>query len=209
DPRFVGGVFVAAGDFDNDGRAEIVTGADAGGSPHVRVFRFLDAPKGSTDVTHRVQPFRAPLANFFAFAPNFGGGVRVAVGDVNGDGTPDVITGAGPGGGPVVRAFSGKDGKVIRQFFAYAPTFTGGVFVAAGPYLKTPAASGRFIDDILVGPGAGMVPDVRVFNGQTGALVTRFIAFGGPAKTGVGGVTFADLDGDDKLDILVGTGRGV
>src|SRR5262245_39312188 len=38
---FYGGVFVDAADLNGDGRAEIVTGAGAGGAPHVKVFDGL------------------------------------------------------------------------------------------------------------------------------------------------------------------------
>ena len=65
--------------------AEIITGADAGDSPHVKVF------SGQTG---------AEIDRFFAFDASFSGAVRVAAGDVTGDGFADILTGAGAGGGP-------------------------------------------------------------------------------------------------------------
>jgi uncharacterized repeat protein (TIGR01451 family) len=87
DPAFGGGVYVACGDLDGDGRAEVVTGAGGGGGPHVRAFSF--------PVTGGV----IEIASFFAYDPLFGGGVRVATADVDGDGVSEIITAAGPGGG--------------------------------------------------------------------------------------------------------------
>jgi FG-GAP repeat protein len=71
--------------------------------------------------------------SFFAYSPAFTGRLRVAAGDVNGDGVADIITAAGPGGGPHVKIFDGVTFAEIGSFFAYAPSFTAGVYVAATP----------------------------------------------------------------------------
>jgi len=161
------------------------TGADQGGGPHVKVY--------NNDGTLRF--------SFFAYAPKFPGGVRVATADVNGDGVDDIITGAGPGGGPHVEVFDGTTGNLIRSFFAYASNFSGGVFVAAGD------VNGDGKADIITGTGAGVITDVRVFDGATGNLIDDFQ----PYNAGfTGGVTVAagDVSGDGKADIITGAGPG-
>jgi uncharacterized repeat protein (TIGR01451 family) len=184
-PGFGGGVFVAAGDLNNDGLADIIVGAGAGGGPHVRAFSGANG---------------ALLADFFAYAGSFGGGVTVAAGDVNNDGNDDIITGAGPGGGPHVKAFSGVGGAELRSFFAFSVTFAGGVFVAAGDLNNDNFA------DIIAGTGPGIPAQVRGFNGNTLAqifAVNPYGGFAGGARVGV-----ADFNGDGQLDVATGAGPG-
>src|SRR5262249_11036558 len=58
--------------------------------------------------------------NFLAYAAGFTGGVRVATGDVTGDGIDDIVTGAGPDApGGHVKVFDGKTGAEVRSFLAY------------------------------------------------------------------------------------------
>ena len=146
---FTGGVSVAVGDVNGDAVPDIITGAGAGGGPHVKVFDGAALLEGQITV----------IDSFYAYAPSFTGGVRVAAGDMNGDGKADIVTGAGPGGGPHVEVFSGADLSLLASFYAYAPTFTGGVFVAAGDI------NGDGDADVVTGAGAGGGPHVKAFDG--------------------------------------------
>src|SRR5581483_12100792 len=125
------------------------TGTDAGGGPNVVVY----------DSTTKQVKF-----NFFAYAQNFTGGVRVAVGDVNGDGFPDVITAPGAGGGPDIHVYDGKSGQLIRGFFAFGQDFTGGSFVASAD------VNGDGFSDIIIGADAGGGPNVAVFSGKDNSI---------------------------------------
>jgi hypothetical protein len=180
---------VAVGDLDGDGRAEIITGVAPGGGPHVKVFA--------------IDPAGTPIEvrSFFAYAPTFSGGITVAAGDVDGDGRADIITGAGPGGGPHVQVFSGADGRVIRSFLAYGPGLTSGIFVASGD------VDGDGVADIITGVGAGGGPHVQVLSGATGATLASFFAYEPGARVGMR-VAAADLDGDGKAEIITAPGSG-
>src|SRR5207302_6284548 len=90
---------------------------------------------------------------------------------VNGDGTEDIITAPGPGGGPHVEVFSGLGSTLLYSFMAGNPSFTGGLTVASGD------VNGDGYADIVVGFGAGGQGRVRVFSGRTGALIEDFIAY--------------------------------
>ncbi len=188
DPAFTGGVYVAAKPIEvGQPDTEIITGAGAGGGPHVKVFH-----SGRTGELFR---------EWMAYDPAFRGGVTVAVGDVNNDGFPDVVTGAGPSGGPHVKAVSGRDGGLILSFYAFDPRSTGGVNVAAGD------VNGDGFADIIAGAGAGGGPHVKVFDGRSGGIMQSFYAFD-PRVTGGVRVAVADVNGDGRWDLLLGAGAG-
>jgi hypothetical protein len=208
------GATVAVGDIDHDGYADIVTGASAG-NPDVRVYRGRDIAQGMFNPTGP-----SLLAQWFPYALQFNVGVNVAVGDVNGDGFADVVTGP-TAGNPDVRIYRGRDivqgmfnpvSSLQAQWFAYGLNFNVGAFVAVGD------VNGDGYGDVITGATAGN-PHVKVYDGKAisqgtfslsnpdAGLLDQFFAYDLQFNVGAA-VAAADFENTGQLDILTGASRG-
>ncbi|HVE94658.1 MAG TPA: Calx-beta domain-containing protein [Acidimicrobiales bacterium] len=192
DQNFQGGVSVAAGNLDGDpaNGDELVVAAGSGGGPHVRVMRLTgSAPFTYSDISN---------GGFMAYDPRFGGGLRLAVGDITGDLKDEIIMAPASGGGPHVRIFSLNaqgNTKVEHELMAYHPAFTGGVWVAA---------AGK---KLFTGAGRGGGPHVRIFSNGAAVDAGGFMAYA-PDFTGGVSVAAGNLDGDQDPEIATGPGPG-
>ncbi len=197
--EFTGGLFVSAGDFNGDRKADIVVSPDTGGGPRVTIFDAVTL---------------MPIANFFGIDdPAFRGGARTTVGDINHDGTPDLIVAAGTGGGPRLAGYDGKSilsglpTKLFQDFFAFEPGLRDGVFVSSGDFNADGFA------DIVIGAGAGAGPRLLILDGNAlataGLLQINHDFFAGDPTSRAGvRIAVKDIDGDGRPDIYAANGVG-
>jgi hypothetical protein len=191
-PNWKSGVYVASGDFDRDGFADIVVAPGAGQVGPVMAFSGFDH-----HLLFKISPFGASTK-----------GVTVAVGDVDGDKRPDLIVGNATLGSQVKvyrYTSAGLSGAAYRTFNAMPLQYAGGVFVAAGDL------DGDGKAEIIVGsnfsPGLTQDSRVRIYNGANNALLRDFVPFAGN-RMGVR-VAADDLDGDGKADIIMAPSKPV
>jgi len=176
DAAFRGGGFVAVGDYNGDGRKDIIVGAGAGGGPRVSVFTLTAATNKLT-----------ALADFFAYDSSVQTGVRVAAGDLNLVGRDFLVTAPGPGGGPQINVYDGgrNRGTALTPTFRLFSFFAGdsanrdGVNIATGNF----RGDGRF--DIVAGSASGPAV-VRQYDGRTGGLLREIAVPLGETSTGGG-----------------------
>lgn len=182
------GVRVATCDLNQDGIDDIVTGPGPGGRPHIRTFDR----SGNAIIT----------PGFFALDGKFQGGVNVACADVTGNGRPEIIVAASPGGGPHLTIHA-PNGRVIGNFMAYARTFRGGIRLSAADL------NGDGVKQILTGPEIG-APHVQLFGVQQGGvkrLTPGFYAFDPRFRGGLT-VAGADTNNDGRDEIIVSPRTG-
>ncbi len=136
-----------------------------------------------------------------SFAPfaNYGGALRTAVGDLNKDGTPEIVVAAGTGAAPAVKVFDGSTGAQIFSFLAYAQNFNGGVSVAAGD------VNGDGITDIVTATLTGG-NHIKVFSGKDLTVLKSFMPFGSGYTGGIN-IASGDFTGDGKADVIVGAAK--
>jgi hypothetical protein len=146
---------------------------------------------GATGDVRILDPDASVIRQAIVPFAGFKGGVKVAAGDVNGDGTPDAIVSADAPQGHV-KVFDGKTGAELDSFFAFAG-FQGTVNVAAGD-----VNGDGFADVVVVANGAG--GHVKAFSGKDGSLLASFLAY--PGFAGVTTVAAADFDNDGRAEIV-------
>ncbi len=172
---FAGGVQVALGDVNGDGRDDVIVGT-ATGATHVKVY---DAITGQE------------LRSFLPFGA-FGGGVTLAAGDLDGDGRADIVVGTATGVAHV-KAFSGATGQELLSFIAYEG-FGGGVRVAVGD------VNGDGRADVVTVAGPGGNGHIKAFDGRSLALLQSYLGY--VNYSGEINIAVADVTGDGRGEVI-------
>ncbi len=173
-----------------------------GSSQNLPRYEAIGAATGAAGLVAVVDTeTRETVATFNPYEASFTGGVRVAVADFRKTGVPEVVTAPASGGAARVQVFADLGKPARLNFFAFDPSFTGGVTLA------TADVNGDGFADIIVGAGPGGGPRVSVFDGRTGTLFRTFFAFESGFRGGVS-VAAGDVNGDGFTDIVVGAGPG-
>lgn len=160
----------------------IVTGVKTGARPVVRIF---STNGGLVD-------------SFLAYAATMTSGINVAVGDIDGNGTNEIITSARTGGGPQIRVFDVNGNNLGWDFYAYDENFRGGVNIAVGDI------EGDGPMEIVTAPMANGGPNVRVFGLRGSEIIAtteNFMAYDVNFRGGIA-VSIGDIEGDGIGDIV-------
>jgi hypothetical protein len=176
-----GGNQVIEQDINNDNKKEFI----------VANVNKVDIYSSNGDLEH----------TFYPYTKNYDKGVNITVGDLDNNGTMEIITGTEFGGGPHVRIFNNQGTLINPGFFAYAKNFRGGVNITVGDL------EGDGIQEIIAGAGVGGGPHVRVFAANGVLINPGFFAYDKAFRGGVN-VSAGDIDGDGIDEIITGPGKG-
>jgi hypothetical protein len=155
-PGFEGSVNVAMGDVDGDGILDLIVGSGEDHAPEVVAYAGA-AIRGKG-------AFGTELARFQAFDSVARGGVSVAVAQIDGTTSDNIIVGSGPGVPSEVKAYqsqlSSSPGAVPALFSSFRPygDDRSGVSIATG---VVDFSTGR--ESIVTAPGPGSPSQVKVF----------------------------------------------
>jgi hypothetical protein len=174
----------------------IVTGLDAGW-PDVRGWN------ANGSLAHQWAPWGEwPLA--FSPYPTYQDGVRVAVGDVNGDGRPEIVTAPGNGGFTELKVFDGRSFQQLKTILPFKDAAWW-----AGAYVATGDTNGDGRAEVVDGLAPGCCTNLHVLDASTGADLSGFEPFGHNSQVGAR-VAAGDVSGDGKAEIIaepIGTSR--
>ena len=130
-----------------------------------------------------------------AFKP----GSSFAAGDVNGDGTDEIVVGAAKGEEPKIKILDTK-GRLIKEFLAADKKFRGGLNISLADF------NDNGLQDIVTAPASNGAPQIQIFDFR-GNLKKRFLAAGASWRGGLN-VAAGNIDGKGEPEIVVGFAAG-
>lgn len=182
--KVIGGLNLAAGDIDGNGKDELVTVPLSGGGPHVRAFR---------------EAGQATTLNIMVFHPDYRGGVNLAVGDLNNDNRAEIVVAPNKDAQARIKVYETKGDMVLKDFLAYAESFQGGARVSIGDF----NSDGK--NDLITTPSKKGGPHILAWNYEDLALVGNFMAYDPDCRNGLTAVV-ADIDNDQLAEIITAPG---
>jgi len=179
--------FVAA-DVNADGKLDLVAL-----TPYNGVFIYLGKGDGT---------FQAPVAYATGCTTGTGACNALAVGDLNGDGKPDLALEAGEttGGGISILLNNGTGAFGTATYY---PVGIGGVFAGGG--IAIGDVNGDKKPDVVVGSSSATA--IVYLNQGAGTFAVKGTV-GSVPLNGTNNVVLADINNDKKLDIIVPNGFG-
>lgn len=168
---------------------------------------------GSSRVVLYDAASHAVIGSFLAFAKSYKGGVRVATGDVNGDGVMDVAVTSAAGPKTKVQIYDGTKLHLIASKGVISPAALiasiapfGGAY-KGGAYVALADLNRDQFSEIIVGAGTGRTGEVRIHDGSSGLLVQVIRPFSKAFKGGVS-VVAGDMNGDGIPEIAAAQASG-
>ena len=175
----------------------IVVGLEEGW-PEVRAYDRFGVQSQMWTQQGNAWPFQLPAY------PTYEKGVRVAIGDVVGDGRPEIVTAPGGDDWTDINVFDSRTFERVQTFpsIPFLNSWTG-AFVAAGD------VAGDAKAEAVVGLDRGCCTTVGVWDARSPARVAAFFPFDPNMQAGVR-VAVGDIGGDAKREVLAaGIGSGI
>lgn len=136
----------------------------------------------------------------YPYTVSYGGELRVAIGDLNGDGFKEIYVAPSDGYPAPIKIYTRHGRKMKQDWYPFGEKYSGGYSLAVAN------TDGGKKSELIVGAGKGVEPRVYLYDYQFSPL-TNLLAFEKSFRGGIN-VTGGDVNGDGKDEVIIGAGAG-